>query len=37
MPQFLADEKYVSVPLEETYQAAWKASPQVLRALVEGS
>jgi hypothetical protein len=37
MPLFLSPSFYVSVPLEPTYQAAWKACPPPVRQLVEGS
>lgn len=37
MPLFLtADEEYVTVPLEETYQAAWPDVPKVWREVLEG-
>lgn len=35
MPLFLAGDFYVSVPLEETYQATWNVLPMELRKLVE--
>jgi len=34
MPLFLANERYVKVALEESYQAAWDASPEQLRVAV---
>lgn len=36
LPIFLDDWTYVTAPLEETYQAAWAACPDVIRELVEG-
>jgi hypothetical protein len=35
MPLFLCDEVYVSVPLEESYQATWNVLPAELRRLLE--
>jgi hypothetical protein len=35
MPLFLAPESYVSVPLEATYQAAWRGVPKRWRAELE--
>lgn len=35
MPLFLAREVHVKVPLEETYQATWDASPEELRVAVQ--
>jgi hypothetical protein len=35
MPLFLSDEKYVNVPLEETYGAAFQSVPRHLRAVLE--
>jgi hypothetical protein len=35
MPLFLYDDYYVSLPLEETYQATWNVLPAVLQGLVE--
>ena len=35
MPLFLASEMYVNIPLEDTYQATWEASPEELRVAVE--
>ena len=35
MPLFIADNVHVLVPLEATYQAAWEASPEMLRVAVE--
>ncbi len=35
MPLFLDPEFYVSVPLEETYQAAWRGVPQRWRTVLE--
>lgn len=36
MPVFLAAERYVSLPLELTYQAAWSKVPPYWRNVVEG-
>jgi hypothetical protein len=35
MPLFLVPDLHVRVPLEPTYEAAWSASPEELRAAVE--
>ena len=35
MPLFLAPGWYVSVPLEETYQAAWRGVPRRFREILE--
>jgi hypothetical protein len=35
MPLFLAEEFYVTVPLDETYRATWEALPRELRQLLE--
>jgi hypothetical protein len=36
MPLFLtADEEYVTLPLEDTYQSAWPDVPKVLREVLE--
>jgi hypothetical protein len=35
MPLFLRPEQYVVIPLEETYQAAWKAVPKRWRDIIE--
>jgi hypothetical protein len=35
MPLFLANDLYVKVPLESTYQATWDASPEDYRVAVE--
>ncbi len=35
MPLFVASELHVKVPLDETYQATWGASPEELRVAVE--
>ena len=35
MPLFLASEYHILVPLESTYRAAWDASPEELRTVVE--
>src|SRR5205823_3701863 len=35
MPLFLSGRLHVSVPLEETYQAAWQGVPQRWRGLLE--
>ena len=37
MPVFLTPEKYVSVPLEKTYQKAWNGFPAVLRGRLENT
>jgi hypothetical protein len=37
MPLFLDDESYVPVPLETTYQAAWRGVPQRWKTILEGS
>lgn len=37
MPVFLAENYYVSCPLEETYQATWDAFPAVLKGPLEAS
>jgi hypothetical protein len=37
MPLFLHPERYVAVPLEATYQAAFEGTPEVSRAVLEGS
>jgi hypothetical protein len=34
LPLFLDGELYVSVPLEDTYQATWNLLPQILRDLL---
>jgi hypothetical protein len=36
-PLFLREERYVSVPLEETYQATWNGLPVEIRRLLESS
>lgn len=36
MPLFLADESFVPVPLQATYDATWAHCPEPIRALVEG-
>jgi hypothetical protein len=36
MPLFLTVERYVNVPLEETYRAAWRGMPAVVRADIDG-
>ena len=36
MPLFLTAERYVNVPLEGTYQAAYRGVPAVWRAVLEG-
>lgn len=36
MPVFLSPEMYVSLPLEPTYQAAWKKVPPFWRNMLEG-
>lgn len=35
MPLFLSRDFHIYVPLESTYQAAWNASPEMLRTAVE--
>jgi len=35
MPLFLAPERYINVPLERTYGAAWEGVPQRLRRVIE--
>ena len=35
MPLFLSLDRYVKVPLESTYQTAWKSMPQVWRDVIE--
>jgi len=35
MPLFLTGDRYVSVPLEETYQTTWNVLPKELQRLVE--
>ncbi|MCC7418859.1 MAG: DUF4058 family protein [Planctomycetaceae bacterium] len=37
MPLFLDVELHIPVPLEKTYETAWNASPQALRAAVENA
>ena len=37
VPLFLSPGRYVNVPLAATYGAAWQATPQRWRAVVEGS
>jgi hypothetical protein len=37
MPLFLEPEIYVPVPLERTYQEAWRAFPAALKGLLEGT
>lgn len=37
MPLFLDVELHIPVPLEKTYETAWSASPQALRAAVENA
>ena len=36
MPLFLEPDEYVNVPLEATYQEAWRGVPQRWRAVLEG-
>lgn len=36
MPLFLTTERYVNVPLEETYMAAYKGEPKKYKAILEG-
>jgi len=35
MPLFLTDEHYINVPLEQTYQAAWKGVPDRWKQVIE--
>ena len=37
MPLFLRPDRYVNVPLEATYQAAFRGVPAFWRAIVEGA
>jgi hypothetical protein len=37
MPLFLSAERYVSVPLEATYVAAWQAFPEYWRNVITGT
>lgn len=37
MPLFLDPDHYINVPLEETYQAAWRTMPQRWRRVIEGA
>src|SRR5262249_30031668 len=37
MPLFLDPESYIPVPLEATYQAAWRGVPQRWRRVLEAS
>lgn len=37
MPLFLEGELYISLPLEETYQATWQVLPQEIRQLLESA
>jgi hypothetical protein len=36
MPLFLRPDRYVNVPLEPTYQAAYRGLPAFWRAVLEG-
>ena len=36
MPLFLAEEQYVPIPLEKTYQSAWEAVPEFWRGWLNG-
>lgn len=36
MPLFLTQDRYVNVPLEETYQAAYEGVPRIYRRVLEG-
>lgn len=36
MPLFLRDDRYVNVPLEETYQVAYRGMPEFWRDVIEG-
>ncbi|HEX6986815.1 MAG TPA: DUF4058 family protein, partial [Planctomycetaceae bacterium] len=36
MPLFFAADRYVNLPLEPSYEAAWKGVPAFWRAVVEG-
>ena len=35
MPLYLVEERYINVPLEETYQTTWNVLPNEIRRLVE--
>ena len=37
MPLFFTPDNYVNVPLEETYQRAWRSVPRRWRAVIEGT
>ena len=37
MPLFLRSDRYVNVPLEATYTAAWRGMPAFWRGVLEGS
>jgi len=37
MPLFLTEDRYVNVPLEETYQAAYEGVPRIYRRVLEGT
>jgi hypothetical protein len=36
VPLFLADDRYVDVPLESSYQAAYRGMPEYWRQVIEG-
>lgn len=36
MPLFLTPDRYVNVPLEETYQIAWRGVPQRWKCVIVG-
>jgi hypothetical protein len=36
MPLFLTPQRYINVPLEPTYQAAYRRVPAVWRGVLEG-
>lgn len=35
MPLFLHEERYINVPLEETYESTWNVLPVEVRRLLE--
>jgi hypothetical protein len=35
MPLFMSEKMYITIPLEETYQAAWMNCPEIMREAVE--
>jgi hypothetical protein len=36
MPLFLDPDRYINLPLEATYQAAWRGMPAYWREVLEG-